>query len=110
MKSSNTFTAVYKAVQKVPQGKVTTYGEIAKYIGIRNSRIIGYALHANPDQNNTPCHRVVTKDGELAKGYAFGGAEIQKQILESEGIKFTTNSVDLNKYFYPLLSKSGKSN
>lgn len=103
MSSSNTFTAVYKAVQKVPKGKVTTYGEIAKYIGINNPRVVGYALHANPDQDNIPCHRVVTKDGELAKGYAFGGAGIQKQLLEQEGIKFSENYVDLTKYFYNLI-------
>lgn len=102
MKNSNTFTAVYSAVQKIPRGKVTTYGEIAKYIGIRNTRVVGFALHANPDSDKTPCHRVVTKNGALAKGYAFGGAGVQKQLLEKEGIKFDSDDVDLGKYFYSL--------
>lgn len=102
MKNVNTFQAVYSAVQKIPKGKVTTYGEIAKYIGIKNSRVVGFALHANPDSDKTPCHRVVNKEGELAKGYAFGGIGIQKQLLEKEGVKFKKNTVDLNNYFYSL--------
>lgn len=100
--SQNTFQAVYQAVIKVPHGKVTTYGEIAEYIGIRNPRVVGFALHANPDQDNIPCHRVVTKNGELAKGFAFGGPGVQKQLLVNEGIKFKEENVDLEKYFYSL--------
>lgn len=96
----NTFDEIYKAVKKVPKGKVTTYGTIANYIGIKNPRVVGYALHANSTPDTVPCHRVVDKHGGLAKGYAFGGLEIQKKLLVSEGIKFENENVDLSKYFF----------
>lgn len=96
----NTFDKVYKAVSKIPKGKVSTYGEIAKLIGTSNPRVVGYALHVNKDPDNIPCHRVVNKFGKLAPGYAFGGLDVQKQLLEQEGITFTNDSVNLNKHFY----------
>lgn len=96
----NTFQAVYKAVAKIPRGKVTTYGTVAKYVGITNPRVVGYALHVNKDPDNTPCHRVVNKQGELASGFAFGGLRIQKQLLEQEGITFEDGKVKLGKHFF----------
>jgi O-6-methylguanine DNA methyltransferase len=98
----NTFEKVYKQVAKVPYGKVTTYGAIAKKLGIPNPRIVGYALHVNKDPDNIPCHRVVNKAGEPAKGYAFGGLGVQKKLLESEGVTFTGNKVLLSKHLYRL--------
>lgn len=98
----NTFEKVYLAVSKIPLGKVTTYGEIAKSIGIKNARIIGFALHENKDPDNIPCHRVVNKNGETAKGYAFGGLEIQKKLLINEGVIFKNGKIDLSKYFFKL--------
>ncbi|MEK9176009.1 MAG: MGMT family protein [Patescibacteria group bacterium] len=91
----NTFDKVYKIVAKIPRGKVTTYGIVAKKLGISNPRVVGYALHVNKNPDSVPCHRVVNKYGELAKGYAFGGLGIQKQLLEQEGIKFIGSKVDL---------------
>lgn len=77
-----------------------TYGQIANLIGTRDTRKIGWALHANKSKN-VPCHRVVNKDGRLAPNYAFGGDEEQKLRLISEGIKFkNNNNVDLKKYSY----------
>lgn len=90
-----TFDKVYHLVTLVPKGKVTTYGAIAKLTGL-NPRVVGYALHANKDPENVPCHRVINSKGELSGGYAFGGPDIQRQILEEEEIKFDKNSkVDL---------------
>ncbi len=101
-KSTNTFNKVYDVVKKIPKGKVTTYGTIARYTGIGNPRVVGYALHANKNPDTVPCHRVVNVNGELAKGYAFGGLGIQKQLLEQEGVIFTGDKVDLDKYLYIL--------
>ncbi len=92
----NTFDKVYRAVQKIPRGKVSTYGEIARHVGIPNPRVVGFALHANPDPDNTPCHRVVNKKGELAPSYAFGGLDVQRQLLEQEGVKFEDSRVKLD--------------
>ena len=98
----NTFKQVYTAVEKIPSGKVTTYGRIAKYIGISNPKIVGYALHANKTPDAVPCHRVVNAQGEVAKGYAFGGIDVQKKLLESEGVKFKNEKIDLDKYLFNL--------
>ena len=80
---------VFQVVRGIPAGHVTTYGDIARGIGEpRKSRFVGYALRNNPDPSVYPCHRVVFKDGSLAEGYIFGGAGVQKQRLEDEGVPF----------------------
>ncbi len=90
------FSKVYRLVQNIPKGKVVTYGQIARLTGT-NPRVVGYALHRNPDPKNIPCHRVVDKNGRLALNYAFGGWREQKRKLLSEGVKFKTGmGVDLN--------------
>lgn len=86
---------VYAAVCAVPRGKVTTYGRIAEVCGSpRASRAVGTALHRNPKPGVIPCHRVVNRVGRLAPGFAFGGQDRQKILLEDEGIEvvFDENS------------------
>ena len=95
-----TFEAVYKAIKKIPRGKVSTYGQIAKYAGISNPRVVGYALHSNKTPDTVPCHRVVNIKGGLAPGYAFGGPSVQKQLLSQEGVNFIGNNVDLKKSLF----------
>ena len=96
------FENVYEAVQLIPRGKVATYGQIARMIGApRSSRAVGYALHANPRPGVIPCHRVVNREGRLAPAFAFGGPEIQAQLLESEGVEVGEDFiVDLGKYLW----------
>ena len=96
------FENVYEAVQLIPRGKVATYGQIARMIGApRSSRAVGYALHANPRPGVIPCHRVVNREGALAPAFAFGGPEIQAQLLESEGVEVSEDFiVDLGKYLW----------
>lgn len=97
MTKHNFFHQVYQVVQKIPSGKVATYGQIAKLLGTRDARRIGHALHANPSEE-TPCHRVVFADGSLAPGYAFGGPKEQLRKLELEGVQFTKGEkVNLTK-------------
>lgn len=94
MKKNNFFGQVYDVVKKVPEGKVTTYGQIAKILGTRDVRKVGWALHGNKNPK-IPCHRVVNKDGRVAPGYAFGGPDEQRNRLLSEGVKFfDTTHVD----------------
>lgn len=65
---------------------------------MKDVRKVGWALHANPDSENCPCHRVVNKDGRLAPGYAFGGPGEQKKMLLEEGVPFKDElHVDLEK-------------
>lgn len=92
------FNRVYAAARTIPNRKVSTYGQIARMIGTRDARRVGHALHANRDPK-VPCHRVVFADGSLAPGYAFGGPDEQRKVLESEGVKFTENArVNLEKH------------
>lgn len=102
----NFFERVYEVVRSVPAGKVTTYAAVAKAIQTRDARRVGQALHANPDSDKTPCHRVVFSDGMLAPGYAFGGPNEQKRRLQLEGVPFIDeNKVDLtNCFFQPAYS------
>lgn len=98
----NTFEKIYEEVKKIPAGKVATYGQIALMSGNPHwSQIVGYALHANPEPGIIPCHRVVNKEGKLAKSFAFGGDNIQREILKNEGVIFLDdNTVDLEKCLY----------
>ncbi|MCL2019646.1 MAG: MGMT family protein [Oscillospiraceae bacterium] len=90
---------VFALVRKIPCGFVSTYGDIAFAAGRpRSARIVGYTLHRNDDPETTPCHRVVFKDGSLADGYVFGGKDVQRGILEKEGVVFTQDGkVDMEK-------------
>lgn len=98
----NTFHKIYEQVKKIPEGKVATYGQIALMAGNpRWSRVVGYALHSNPEPGVIPCHRVVNKDGKLSKAFAFGGENAQRDILISEGVIFIDeNTVDLKNCRY----------
>ena len=95
----NFFERVYEVVKQIPKGKVLTYGDVAKAIGKpRASRQVGWALHSNPYQGIVPCHRVVFRDGSLAPNFAFGGSEVQKALLEAEGVQFDNDKINLKKY------------
>ena len=90
MGSSPSFNGrVYAVVRRIPCGMVATYGQVAALAGApRNARMVGYALHANPEPGVSPCHRVVFRDGSLAPGFAFGGPDEQRDLLEREGVVF----------------------
>lgn len=76
---------VYKTLLKVPKGKVTTYGELAKAVGLKNGqRAIGRIMNRNPFPVIIPCHRVVKSDGKIG-GY-FYGQEVKTKMLSDEGI------------------------
>ena len=98
----NTFEKIYEQVKKIPKGKVASYGQIALMAGNpRWSQIVGYALHSNPEPGVIPCHRVVNKEGKLAKSFAFGGENVQRDLLVSEGVIFLDeDTVDLEKCRY----------
>ncbi|MFH2085305.1 MAG: MGMT family protein [bacterium] len=94
------FSRVYALSRQIPEGYVTTYGELARALGTRDARRVGHALHANPDPT-TPCHRVVAKDGRLAPHYAFGGSLEQYARLKEEGVTFLDREhVDLACHFF----------
>ena len=92
--------AVYQIVRQIPKGKVATYGQIAMLAGSpRASRIGGAAMFRAPA--GLPCHRVLYRDGTLCCDQAFGGKEIQRQMLEAEGITFLPDGrVDLKEHLW----------
>lgn len=96
----NTFERIYEVVKKIPKGTVATYGQIATLTGNRHlSQIVGYALHVNPDPENIPCYRVVNRFGAVSKAFAFGGDNVQIQLLRADGIEVSDDGiVDLKKY------------
>ena len=100
MITMNAFEKIYEVVKTIPEGKVATYGQVALLAGNpRWARVVGYALHVNPEPGIIPCHRVVNREGRVAPGFAFGGEGVQRQLLESEGIVFESDGrIDLEKY------------
>ncbi len=96
----STFERIYEVVKNIPKGRVATYGQVAMMAGNpRWARVVGYALHNNPDPSIIPCHRVVNREGRVATAFAFGGGETQRKLLEKEGIVFEPDgSIDLEKF------------
>lgn len=98
----NSFTLIYDVVRRIPYGKVATYGQIATLAGNpRWSRVVGYALHVNPDPEHIPCFRVVNRFGQVSSAFAFGGENRQIALLEQEGVTFVDQGVvDLKKHLW----------
>ena len=98
------FERVYSVVKEIPCGKVATYGDVARLCGnARMSRQVGWALHVNPQPGVIPCHRVIFSDGSLSTGFAFGGKDVQKNLLLSEGVEVSKDyKVDLKKYRWEI--------
>ncbi len=102
---------VFEQVNRIPAGKVSTYGQIARLIGSpRSARYVGWALRGNTQPVKVPCHRVVFKDGRLAEGYAFGGEGVQRELLEKEGVRFLdAQHVDMAACLWnPELDEAGR--
>lgn len=84
---------VYDLLLKIPAGKVSTYGDLAKALGNPlASRQVGRILGRNPNPIKVPCHRVVMSDGKVG-GY-FYGSDRKKELLEKEGVSFTDENVN----------------
>ncbi len=88
----------YSVLKKVPKGKVTTYKEIAKTIGIKAYRAVGNAMNKNPCAPKVPCHRVVKSNGEVG-GFA-SGTKKKIQLLRKEGVEIKKGKIDLNRFIY----------
>ena len=93
---------VYEIVARIPCGRATTYGAIARALGNpRGAREVGWALNSVPEDSQLPCHRVVDREGRLSGGWAFGHPEIMAGRLEDEGVPFLEQyRVDLSICFW----------
>ncbi len=91
---------IYKKLLEVPKGQITTYGELAKAVGLKNGqRVVGKIMNKNPYPVIIPCHRVVMSTGKIG-GYAFG-ENIKIKLLNDEGIQIKNGKIiDLENRVY----------
>ncbi len=100
---SDFFERVYDVVRSIPRGRVTTYGAIARVLGMRSSaRMVGWALNAVAlhDRQDIPAHRVVNRLGELSGKMHFETPFAMRERLEAEGVQFQGETVDMARYFW----------
>lgn len=94
MPSDNFYHKVYEVARKIPYGRVTSYGAIAKAIGAaKSSRMVGYAMNGAAAMQDVPAHRVVNRNGLLTGKHHFPGTHLMQQLLESEGVEVEDDKV-----------------
>ncbi len=100
--NKNFFQKVYEVASQIPEGRVTSYGAIAKYLGAaRSARMVGWAMNGAGSMENVPAHRVVNKAGLLTGKHHFDGTNLMQQLLENEGIEVIDNQIqNLEKHFW----------
>ena len=93
-------TRIYAVVKRIPRGRVATYGQVAILAGLDgHARQVGYALHDLPARSNLPWHRVINARGEISPRSAGDSHELQRMLLEAEGVDFSLDGrVALKKY------------
>ena len=91
---------IYKKLLEVPKGQITTYGELAKAVGLKNGqRAVGKIMNKNPYPVIIPCHRVVMSTGKIG-GYAYG-ENVKTKLLNDEGIQIKNGKIiDLENKVY----------
>jgi methylated-DNA-protein-cysteine methyltransferase-like protein len=102
-KNNSFFEKVFDVTKKIPYGRVTTYGAIAKFLGTKMSaRTVGWALNSSHNLNEfIPAHRVINRKGILTGKHHFGNPNLMQQLLENEGIIVENDRViEFNKLFW----------
>jgi methylated-DNA-protein-cysteine methyltransferase-like protein len=94
---------IYSAVRRIPRGRVSTYGTIATLAGLDgHARQVGYALHDLPANSSVPWHRVINAKGEISARSGGDSHELQRMLLEAEGIEFDlAGRVELARFAWP---------
>ena len=99
------FQRVFEVVKKIPYGRVTSYGAIAEYLGMKgSSRMVGWAMNASHTASESiPAHRVVNRNGDLTGKFHFASPDLMEELLLSEGVQIKNDRVvDFkNKYWNP---------
>ena len=100
--NDNFFQKVYAVARKIPYGRVTSYGAIAKYLGLaKSARMVGWAMNGSYNMEDIPAHRVVNGKGLLTGKHHFDGTNLMRQLLESEGVRVVDDQiVDFEKLFW----------
>jgi methylated-DNA-protein-cysteine methyltransferase-like protein len=101
LQADNNYLRIYEVVRQIPRGRVATYGQVAELAGLEgHARQVGYALHNLPPRLKLPWHRVVNARGEISPRSAGDSHELQRHLLEAEGIRFTDDQIDLKRYVW----------
>ena len=88
------FEKVYEVAAKIPHGRVTSYGAVAKYLGSpKSARMVGWAMNKAHNLADVPAHRVVNRKGILTGKHHFDGTNLMQQLLESDGIEVIDNQI-----------------
>jgi methylated-DNA-protein-cysteine methyltransferase-like protein len=100
--NSSFFERVYEIARQIPEGKVTSYGAIAKCLGsAQSARMVGWAMNASHNQHDIPAHRVVNRKGLLTGKHHFDGTNLMQQLLENEGFQVIDNQIiDFENHFW----------
>ena len=94
MDETSFFERVYTVVRQIPEGRVTSYGAIACYLGSpQSARMVGWAMNASHTHADVPAHRVVNRNGLLTGKHHFFGTNLMQQLLENEGIKIKQDQI-----------------
>ncbi|MBL6669639.1 MAG: MGMT family protein [Flavobacteriaceae bacterium] len=94
MDETSFFERVYTVVRQIPEGRVTSYGAIACYLGSpQSARMVGWAMSASHTHADVPAHRVVNRNGLLTGKHHFFGTNLMQQLLENEGIKIKQDQI-----------------
>lgn len=90
----NFFEKVYQVVRQIPEGRVSSYGAIARAIGSpQSARMVGWAMNASHNVEDVPAHRVVNRTGLLTGKHHFDGTNLMQQLLENEGVEVIDNQI-----------------
>lgn len=102
------YDRVYDVVAKIPKGKVSTYGAIARFLGLTSgARLVGYALN-NSAGKEIPAHRVVNRNGELTGRDHFPD-DTMRERLQQEGVRFVDDyQIDIEAHFWDPNNRSTK--
>lgn len=107
---SSFFQDVYEVVRLIPKGRVTSYGAIANYLGLKSgARMVGWAMNAAHTDPTIPAHRVVNRIGVLSgKNHFTGGPTVMQERLEQEGVVVKEDQVeDFNQVFWDPMKELG---
>ncbi len=96
------FEKVYEVAKRIPKGRVTSYGAIARFLGAaRSARMVGWAMNASHNRADIPAHRVVNRKGLLTGKHHFEGINLMQKLLEAEGIEVIDNQIqNFEKLFW----------
>ncbi|MCH2084288.1 MAG: MGMT family protein [Saprospiraceae bacterium] len=106
MKKRNYINEVYEVTKCIPEGRITTYGTIAAFLGLGSARMVGWALNKSFSEDDVPAHRVVNRKGELSGRVHFPNPTMMQELLEAEGVKVENDKVvDFDRhYWHPEMS------